>query len=225
MKNTSSAQAVSARRPGQTAKELTEMSIFTAIILIMAFTPLGLIDLPLIKATILHVPVIVGCILLGPKKGAFLGFEFGLTSLIKNSMAPSVLSFAFSPLIPVIGSDHGSPLALVICFLPRILVGVVPYFIYKLIRMIPVKKGISQTIALVAAGASGAFTNTGLVMGFIYIFFKNAYAQANSISVDAVRNVILGVVAANGVPEMLVAAVLVPVLCLALFRTHLFEEN
>lgn len=225
MKNTSTAQAVSARRPGQTAKELTEMSIFTAIILIMAFTPLGLIDLPLIKATILHVPVIVGCILLGPKKGAFLGFEFGLTSLIKNSMAPSVLSFAFSPLIPVVGSDHGSPLALLICFLPRILVGVVPYFIYKLIRMIPIRKGISQTIALVAAGASGALTNTGFVMGFIYLFFKSAYAAANSISVDAVRGVILGVVAGNGVPEMIVAAVLVPVLCLALFRTHLFEEK
>lgn len=225
MKNTSSAQAVSARRPGQSAKELTEMSIFTAIILIMAFTPLGLIDLPLIKATILHVPVIVGCILMGPRKGAFLGFEFGLTSFIKNSITPSVLSFAFSPLIPVIGSDHGSPWALLICFVPRILVGVVPYYIYKLLRKLPVKKGLSQTVGLAAAGASGALTNTGLVMGFIYIFFKNAYAAAQGISVDAVRNVILGVVAANGVPEMLVAAILTPVLCMALFKTHLFEET
>lgn len=73
---------------------------------------------PLIKATILHVPVIIGSILLGPKKGAFLGGIFGLTSLIKNTMMPSALSFAFSPFIPVPGTDRGSLWALVICFVP-----------------------------------------------------------------------------------------------------------
>ena len=87
---------------------LVLLAMFSAIIFLLAFTPIGLIDLPLIKATILHVPVIIGSILLGPKKGAFLGGIFGLTSLIKNTMMPSALSFAFSPFIPVPGTDRGS---------------------------------------------------------------------------------------------------------------------
>ncbi|MEG0825776.1 MAG: ECF transporter S component, partial [Oscillospiraceae bacterium] len=57
----------------QQIHDLVILSIFIAIIFLLAFTPIGLIDLPLIKATILHVPVIIGAILLGPKKGAFLG--------------------------------------------------------------------------------------------------------------------------------------------------------
>lgn len=41
------------------------MAMFTAIIIIMAFTPFGMIQLPLIKATIIHIPVIIGGILMG----------------------------------------------------------------------------------------------------------------------------------------------------------------
>ena len=85
-------------------------AMLSAIILLLAFTPLGLIDLPLIKATILHVPVIIGAVLLGWRKGTLLGGVFGLASLVKNTIAPSALSFAFSPFIPVPGTDRGSAL-------------------------------------------------------------------------------------------------------------------
>ncbi|MEI3130221.1 MAG: ECF transporter S component [Oscillospiraceae bacterium] len=57
-------------------------AMLSAIILLLAFTPLGLIDLPLIKATILHVPVIIGAVLLGWRKGTLLGGVFGLASLV-----------------------------------------------------------------------------------------------------------------------------------------------
>ena len=204
-------------RPGKTY-ELALISMFTAIIFLLAFTPIGLIDLPLIKATILHVPVIMGAILLGPKKGAFLGGVFGLTSLIKNTMAPSVLSFAFSPFIPVPGLDRGSFWAVVICFIPRILVGVTPWLVYKLACLLPAKKinlGL-RTGGMAVAAVVGAFTNTVLVMGMIFLVFRQVYAAMNGIPVDAVLGVILGVVATNGVPEAIVAAVLVPALCIPL---------
>ena len=69
-----------------------------AIIAVMTFIPnVGYINLIVIKATLLHVPVIVGSIVLGPKMGAVLGATFGITSLIKNTLEPSLLSFAFSP--------------------------------------------------------------------------------------------------------------------------------
>ena len=105
-------------------QDMTILSMFTAIIFLLTFTPLGLVDLPVIKATVLHVPVIIGSILLGPRKGAFLGGMFGLSSLIKNTLVPGLSSFVFSPLIPVPGLDRGSLWALFICFVPRILVGV-----------------------------------------------------------------------------------------------------
>lgn len=96
MNNMNTQNVQTAQAVGFGAKDLAIMAMFTAIILIMAFTPFGIIDLPLIKATILHVPVIIGCIVLGPKKGAFFGFLFGLTSIIKNTMGPSFMSFAFT---------------------------------------------------------------------------------------------------------------------------------
>lgn len=113
--------------------ELVLTALFAAIIVIMAFTPLGYIPLVVINATIIHIPVVLGAIFCGPKKGAFLGFVFGLTSFIKNTIAPASLSaFVFSPILAssVIGPS-GVIKSTLICFVPRILVGVVPYFVYK----------------------------------------------------------------------------------------------
>ena len=200
--------------------------MFIAIIFILAFTPIGIIDLPLIKATILHVPVIIGAILLGPKQGAFLGFLFGLTSLIKNTIGPSVLSFAFTPAVPVPGLGRGSFWALFICFVPRILVGVTPWLVYQLFRkFIPNMKTAVRAIVLAVCGVVGALTNTALVMGSIYVIFKDAYAAANGIPAREVLGVILGVVAGNGIPEAIVAAVLVSVICMALLRAKIFRRE
>ncbi len=116
--------------------ELVLTALFTAIIVIMAFTPLGYIPLVVINATIIHIPVILGALFLGPKKGAFLGFVFGLTSFINNTFkAATASAFVFSPVLAynVVGVS-GIFKSLYICFVPRILVGVVPYFIYILIR-------------------------------------------------------------------------------------------
>lgn len=116
--------------------ELVLTALFTAIIVIMAFTPLGYIPLVVINATVIHIPVILGALFLGPKKGAFLGFVFGLTSFINNTFkAVTASAFVFSPVLAanVIGAS-GIFKSLYICFVPRILVGVIPYFIYLLIR-------------------------------------------------------------------------------------------
>ena len=116
--------------------ELVLTALFTAIIVIMAFTPLGYIPLVVINATIIHIPVILGALFLGPKKGAFLGFVFGLTSFINNTFKPATASaFVFSPVLAydVVGVS-GIFKSIYICFIPRILVGIVPYFIYILIR-------------------------------------------------------------------------------------------
>ncbi len=118
--------------------ELVLTALFTAIIVIMAFTPLGYIPLVVINATIIHIPVILGALFLGPKKGAFLGFVFGLTSFINNTFkAVTASAFVFSPVLAadVVGIS-GVFKSLYICFVPRILVGIIPYFVYILIRKV-----------------------------------------------------------------------------------------
>ena len=120
----------------QKSYELVLTALFTAIIIVMAFTPLGYIPLVVINATIIHIPVILGALFLGPKKGAFLGFVFGFTSLINNTFRDATPSaFVFSPILAanVVGVS-GIFKSLYICFIPRILVGIVPYFVYLLIR-------------------------------------------------------------------------------------------
>lgn len=116
--------------------ELVLTALFTAIIVIMAFTPLGYIPLVVINATVIHIPVILGALFLGPKKGAFLGFVFGLTSFINNTFkAATVSAFVFSPVLAanMVGVS-GIFKSMYICFVPRILVGIIPYFVYILIR-------------------------------------------------------------------------------------------
>ncbi len=191
-------------------------ALFTAILLLMGFTPLGLIDLPIIKATILHVPVIIASILLGPKKGAFLGGVFGAISLWKNTMAPSLLSFAFSPFVPLPGEAGGSWWALVICFVPRILVGVVPWFVVKLFGLLPGNPTALRTVGCVFAGAIGSAVNTALVMGLMGLTLGGSFAAAQGIAADAVWGGILAIVFANGIPEALAAAVIAPPVCLGL---------
>ena len=66
---------------------MVQVALFAALIIIMSVTPmLGYIPLGFTRATIIHVPVILGSILLGPKKGALLGGIFGLTSFINNTI-------------------------------------------------------------------------------------------------------------------------------------------
>ena len=188
-------------------KELVLMALFSAIIIIMAFTPLGYIPLGVINATIIHIPVIVGALFCGPKIGAFLGFLFGFTSFIKNTIMPSTLSaFVFSPVLAAnMFGIKGVLCSTFICFVPRVLVGILPYFIYT--GMKRVSK--SNVINFAAAGVLGAFTNTLLVMGAIYILYKDAYAQAQGIDPTIVMSVIGGVVGFNGSIEALLSGVIV----------------
>ncbi len=189
-------------------------ALFAAIIILMAFVPyLGYLNLMIIKATLIHVPVIIGSIILGPKKGAFLGFIFGLTSLINNTFNPSLLSFAFSPFY-----NGGNLISLVICFVPRILVGVVPYFVYTGVNSLLKNMHGRNFISLPLAAVSGALTNTLLVMPMIYLFFREQFAAAKHISIDAVAGTVMTIIAANGIPEAIVAVIIVTAVATALIK-------
>lgn len=249
--------------------ELVLTALFSAIVVVMALTPLGYIPLVVINATTIHIPVIIASLFLGPKKGGFVGGVFGLTSCLKSTLTPSSLSaFVFSPVIAasVVG-PVGILKSLFIAFVPRILIGVVPYFVYKLVKkaissekkmvwgslinlvvsfiigfgvkaflakmiealpaattiviglvvgvvvfvvieLLFMKKD-AKSLGLVAAGISGAMTNTLLVMGGIFVLYKDAYANAVGVAGDALMGFIGGIISFNGVIEAIVAAIIV----------------
>ena len=182
-------------------------ALFSAVVIIMAFTPLGYIPLGVINATIIQIPVIIGALFCGPKQGAFLGFLFGFTSFLKNTIMPATLSaFVFSPVLAAgMFGVKGVLFSTFICFVPRILVGIIPYFIYKGMKKFSKWKSLN----FVVAGVIGAFTNTFLVMGSIYILYKDAYAAAQGIDPAMVLGVIGGIIGFNGVIEAVLSGVIV----------------
>lgn len=182
-------------------------SVFAAIIVILAFSPLGYIPMGIINATIIHIPVIIGAIILGPKYGAFLGTVFGFTSLWKNTYMPNPTSFVFSPFVRV-GEYGGNFWSLVVCMVPRILVGIISYYVFKgILKALGRKKG-KVAIALAGAGVAGSLTNTILVMNLIYFCFGREYGMAAKGLTDGVYGVILGIICMNGIPEAIVSGLL-----------------
>lgn len=207
---------------------MAQVALFTALILLLAFVPyIGYIKIPIlaIQATTVHIPVIIGSILLGPKAGGFLGGVFGLTSLINNTTQPGITSFCFSPFIEVGDGIGGSPLALIVCFVPRILCGILPYFIYKAIQKHAKNKDKSRKFSLLLSGVAGSLTNTILVMGMIYLFFGHQYAEAKNLPFDAILGVILSVVGINGTIEAIVAALIASAVATVLLKSKLIKEK
>ena len=183
---------------------MVSVALMAAIVIVLANTPLGMIQLPIIKATTLHIPVIIGAILLGPSAGAILGAVFGVCSLISNTMAPTLLSFAFSPFMSTTGIP-GALKAIWISVGCRILIGVAAGWLWILLS----KLKVGQLIALPIVGFIGSMVNTVAVMGSIYLLFAQEYAQAREVGVTAVWGLIMGTVTASGIPEAIAAAVLV----------------
>lgn len=197
---------------------LTSVALMAAVVILLANTPLGMIQLPVIKATTVHIPVILGAILLGPLAGAILGGIFGICSLISNTMAPTLLSFAFSPFLSMTGII-GAVKAIWISVGCRIMIGVIAGWFWILLKKIKVP----QTPALALTGFIGSMVNTILVMGSIYYLLAREYAQVKSVAVDAVWGLILATVTASGIPEAIAAAILVSVIGMVLIKVIRFD--
>ena len=138
MENTSHFPDTGKQNSKNKITDLVAAAFLLAIIAIMATTPLGFVRLGVTALTVIHIPVIIGSIILGPKYGAFLGFAFGMASFLNATFAPDATSFAFSPFYSV-GEFQGNGWSLVIAFVPRILTGITPYFAFmalnKIIKM------------------------------------------------------------------------------------------
>ena len=78
-------------------------AILIALILLMTFVPqLGYITINAVPITIIHIPVIIGGIILGRKYGLILGIIFGLGSMTRSFMEYTLYAPFTNPLLSVL---------------------------------------------------------------------------------------------------------------------------
>lgn len=189
------------------------LAMICGVMLVMGITGIGFIPLPVIKATTMHIPVILGAVLLGPMAGGILGAVFGMISIWVNTTTPSLLAFAFSPFMTTEGLP-GVLKSLWIALGCRIAFGIIAGFLWKLFKKL-LKK---DYIALPVAAAVSTMIHTLLVMGSIYVLLAAQYAAAKNVAITAVFGMVMGTVTAAGIPEAIIAAIFVPVLVHPLLR-------
>ena len=180
-----------------------QFSLLLAIEIIFCFTVLGTLPaLGPLSATLSHVPVIVTAIILGTKAGAGMGLAFGTCSFIYWSfVSPTITSFLYTPLVSL-GEYKGNFGSLLICFVPRILIGVVTALVYaglkKLIK--------NEVVVCAVAGLLGSLTNTVLVLSGMALFFSDAFLSLNAAIGTSILYIIGSIVLTNGLPEAVIGA-------------------
>ena len=165
-----------------------------------------MIQLPIIKATTTHIPVILGAILMGPLAGTILGCVFGICSMINNTIAPALLSFAFSPFVAASNSGTlGALKALWVAVGCRAMIGLVSGWLWIGLKKVKAP----DLIALPIVGFIGAWTNTVCVMGSIYFLLRPEYAKAMGVGIEAVFGLVMAVITGSSIAEAVAALVLV----------------
>jgi uncharacterized membrane protein len=188
-------------------KSLTYLALFMAIEAVLVMVPfLGFIPIGPLRATTLHIPVIIAAIVLGTKEGCLVGLIFGLFSLFNNTINPTVTSFAFSPFI------SGNILSAVIAIVPRVLIGFVSGEVYRLM------KNRFPTAGMFVSSFLGALTNTALVLGGIYLLFGQAYAKALGRSFASLAPYFISVISTQSLLEAVVGAIIAVAVSKALLK-------
>lgn len=187
-------------------QQLTLAAFFVALQVVMTLTPIGYIPIGALSITTMHIPVILAGMILGKKFGGWIGFVFGLTSLVRATMQPSITSFVFSPFITIAGVS-GNYASLLIVFLPRILLGYLAGALYEI-----TKHYFDQNVAVMLTASICTLLHSILVLGGIYIFFGEIYAQVCGIDYTLLGSFLLGVIGTNGILEMILAAIMEPIL-------------
>ncbi len=171
--------------------KMVQLALFTAIIILMAFTPIGYIKTLGLEITLIVIPVTVGAIVLGPVSGAILGGVFGITSFIQ--------CFGLSPFGAMLLSIN--PVGtFIVCLVPRILMGWLAGLIFVGLNKSDKTKKLSYPLASLA----GPLLNTVLFMTALMLFFYNTeYIQgfATSLGTNNVVAFVLAFVGINGLIE------------------------
>ena len=170
---------------------MVQMALFIAIIILMAFTPIGYIKTGGLEITLLVIPVTVGAIILGPVHGAILGGVFGITSFIQcfGLSASGAVLLGINP----VGT-------FILCMVPRILMGWLTGIIFRGMK----KNDRLKSFSYVGASLAGPLLNTVLFMTTLVVFFyQTEYIQGivEALNANNVITFVILFVGVNGLIE------------------------
>ena len=193
----------------ESLRKMILAAIFIALIILLAFTPmLGYIKIGPLSITTIGIPVIIGAIILGPYYGMLLGFVFGMTSFLQCFMGDA-FGAALVGISPV--------LTFITCIVPRVLVGLVPALLFRLIMKRPTN---SRPVAVFVSALAGSLTNTVFFLGFLGLLFgQTEYikamqeTEAGHISLFAL---LIGFAGINAIAEAVATAIIAPPVYFAL---------
>ncbi len=185
-------------------KSMTMYAMFIAVEITLVVVPfLGYIPIGPLRATTLHIPVLIAGIVLGKKGGAFIGLVFGLSSLFYNTINPTVTSFVFSPFI------SGNIVSAIIAIVPRVLIGYLAGFCFAILQ----KKSKHLNLNILISCMLGALTNTVLVLLGIYTLFGSDYSNAIGKSLQELSVYFIGIVSTQGIIEAIVGSIIALFVC------------
>lgn len=233
-------------------RKIAIIGMLGSISIVLGFTQLGFIPVGPTRATIMHIPVIIGAIIEGPFVGAMVGLIFGVFSMFNAAWTPTPVSFVFlNPLVSV---------------LPRILIGITSYYAYSIFKKLGKRASIigilgtcglilyyltniliqqynqinvgaisiwevlitiflilitillgffsfvklkGKSLEVIISAVIGTLTNTVLVLFMIYILYAQQFVEKLGMDTNTAGKVILGIGIANGIPETIIAILIV----------------
>ena len=178
-------------------KKIAFTGIIIGLSIVMSFTMLGFITISSgASITLVHIPVLIGSIVLGKKYGAILGLIFGVCSLILAFMNIATNAPFTNPLVSI---------------LPRILFGFMISPIYNLSKKI-IKNDIASTITTLCLST---LIHTIIVLVPMFIVWRTgfyfgvadytaAYGDGTGVNLFAL---IFSILLANGLIEIALAGI------------------
>jgi uncharacterized membrane protein len=127
-------------------RRIVTAGMLGAIAITLSVTQLGFIPVPNVtgRATIMHIPAIIGAVLEGPVVGIVAGGIFGIFSMLNDTTG-----LFRNPVIAV---------------LPRLMIGLMAWLAYRSLV------AINRDFAAAVAGAVGSLTNSILVVGLLVAY-------------------------------------------------------
>ena len=197
-----------------TTAQLTLLGLMAEILLLMAYTPLGYLNIGPLAISFNVIPVAISAVVLGPVGGAVAGAIFGLTSFLQymgvvGSSAMGVVLFGINPVF-----------AFVQRFVPRLLDGICLGFIFKGMRKVS-----NTYVACAVTGFFSAFLNTLFFMTALVGMLGNTDYDKNLMGG---HKLILGccmMVGINADCEMISSTVITGAVGAALSKAHLIPAS
>lgn len=179
-------------RMSSTTRTLTQLALLTAMILVMAYTPLGYLRVGPLTMSLLTVPVAIGAMLVGPVGGAWLGLIFGLTSFmnaVNGTGGLTAFAFQYNPVF-----------CFITCVVARVACGLCCGLLYKVAARL---FKTHDKAACVVGALSAPLLNTLFFMSCLLGFFYQLDQIQNMLSNQQVQQML----AASAIPAPLAVAV------------------